>query len=324
MAHRGSNGTLPENTVRVYQLAVDQGADVIECDATITKDHALICMHECWMNQTTNVAQVYNSSRKNTYFRRTEYFTVDFTLAELSLVRKVQRSNILHRNYNGQFGIATLEEFIAVAQGAGRPVGIYIETKDPIFINSILATRRAGVTFEDLLLDTLRRFNYTNKRSPCFLQSANLKSLLYLANRTSLPIVVLLQSSKVSNKALARYSSFAYGIGPIKQLLVKLKNKTIVSRSDLAQRAHAFGLRVHPWTLRNEHEYLAWDYGQDPANEYADFFQFGVDGSFTDFPETYYNFLNSRFCDAGSGSPALDYLANKGPDGIQEKRCHPL
>src|SRR6218665_2644195 len=147
VAHRGSNGSLPENTVRAYQLAVDHGADVIECDATITKDHVLICMHECWMNQTTNVAQVYNSSRKNTYFRRTDYLTVDFTLAELSLVRKVQRSNILHRNYNGQFGIATLEEFIAVAQGAGRPVGIYIETKDPIFINSILATHRAGVTF---------------------------------------------------------------------------------------------------------------------------------------------------------------------------------
>ena len=322
VAHRGSSGTLPEHTVRAYQLAVDQGADVIECDLTITKDHVLICMHECWMSETTNVAEVYNSSRENTYFVQdqlrsiTDYFTVDFTLEELSLVRKVQRSNIRDPNYDGQFGIATLEEFISVAQGAGRPVGIYIETKDPIFTNSILENQRAGVTFEDLLLDTLNRFKYTTKRSPCFLQSFNRNSLLYLANRTSLPLIVLLPlvgDGDMSNETLARYASFAYGIGPDKHQLVRVNTKNqIVSRSDLVQRAHAFGLRVHPFTLRNENEYLAWDYGQDPANEYADLFHLGIDGAFTDFPATYYNFLNYRYCDAVvSGSQA--FVANIAP-----------
>src|SRR6218665_1574541 len=239
VAHRGSCGTLPEETVRAYQLAVDQGADVIECDAAITKDHVLICMHECWMNQTTNVAQVYNSSRMNTYFVQdenlniTDYFTVDFTLAELSQVRKVQQLKFRDPNYDGQFGIATLEEFIAVAQGAGRPVGIYIEMKDPIFINSILAPQGEGVTFEDLLLDTLNRYKYTTKRSPCFLQSFDENSLLYLSNRTSLPIIVILEyNPDVNKETLALPVSLAYGIGPNKLQIVDVNtNNQIVSRS---------------------------------------------------------------------------------------------
>jgi len=60
-------------------------------------------------------------------------------------------------------------------------------------------------------------------------------------------------------------------------------------------RAHAAGLRVHPYTLRNEHEYLAWDYRQDPQLEHQDYFDIGVDGVFTDFPLTYRAFLDVQY-----------------------------
>lgn len=69
----------------------------------------------------------------------------------------------------------------------------------------------------------------------------------------------------------------------------------IVERTDFVERAHRAGLRVHPYTLRNENQYLAWDYGQDPYNEYDDFFNIGVDGVFTDFPATYFKFLNNTY-----------------------------
>lgn len=38
VAHRGASGVLPEHTVEAYQLAIEQGADFIECDVVVTKD----------------------------------------------------------------------------------------------------------------------------------------------------------------------------------------------------------------------------------------------------------------------------------------------
>ena len=50
--------------------------------------------------------------------------------------------------------------------------------------------------------------------------------------------------------------------------------------------AHAAGLAVHPWTFRNESQYLAADYQGDPRAEYAAYAALGVDAVFSDFPDT--------------------------------------
>ena len=47
--------------------------------------------------------------------------------------------------------------------------------------------------------------------------------------------------------------------------------------------AHSYGIKVHPWTFRNENKYLLYDYESDPYLEYEKFYQLGVDGYFTDF-----------------------------------------
>ena len=46
------------------------------------------------------------------------------------------------------------------------------------------------------------------------------------------------------------------------------------------------GLLLHTWTFRNEARRLARSYGNDPAKEYAQFFQLGVNGLFSDFPDS--------------------------------------
>ena len=43
---------------------------------------------------------------------------------------------------------------------------------------------------------------------------------------------------------------------------------------------------MHPWTFRNEQRRLACDYGGNPVNEYLQFYELGVDGLFSDFPDT--------------------------------------
>ncbi|WP_119153951.1 glycerophosphodiester phosphodiesterase [Caldimonas tepidiphila] len=59
-----------------------------------------------------------------------------------------------------------------------------------------------------------------------------------------------------------------------------------VADDTIVRNAHARGLKVHTWTFRNEPRRLAASYANDPAKEYAQFFAIGVDGVFSDFPDT--------------------------------------
>ena len=46
MAHRGCRASAPENSMRAFQLALDQGADVLETDLRITADGVIVCFHD--------------------------------------------------------------------------------------------------------------------------------------------------------------------------------------------------------------------------------------------------------------------------------------
>ncbi|MCT3544476.1 glycerophosphodiester phosphodiesterase family protein [Lentilactobacillus buchneri] len=54
IAHRGSKGTRPENTLISFQTAIDDGADGLETDVHFSKDHQLIIMHDETVDRTTN------------------------------------------------------------------------------------------------------------------------------------------------------------------------------------------------------------------------------------------------------------------------------
>lgn len=54
IAHRGSKGTHPENTLVAYQEAIDCQADGIEIDVQYTKDRQLVVIHDNTVDRTTN------------------------------------------------------------------------------------------------------------------------------------------------------------------------------------------------------------------------------------------------------------------------------
>jgi glycerophosphoryl diester phosphodiesterase len=56
--------------------------------------------------------------------------------------------------------------------------------------------------------------------------------------------------------------------------------------TDLIQRAHAHGLKIHTWTFRDEQRYLLSDYGDNPLEEYLQFYGLGIDGVFSDYTGT--------------------------------------
>jgi glycerophosphoryl diester phosphodiesterase len=63
-------------------------------------------------------------------------------------------------------------------------------------------------------------------------------------------------------------------------------DRKVLPPTDLVARAHARGLVVHPYTFRNEAKRLAFDYGDNPLEEYLRFYEAGVDGVFSDFAGT--------------------------------------
>lgn len=54
IAHRGSKGTHPENTLAAYREAVRVGSDGIELDVHVTKDGELVVIHDETIDRTTN------------------------------------------------------------------------------------------------------------------------------------------------------------------------------------------------------------------------------------------------------------------------------
>jgi glycerophosphoryl diester phosphodiesterase len=56
--------------------------------------------------------------------------------------------------------------------------------------------------------------------------------------------------------------------------------------TDLVQRAHAHGLKIHTWTGRDEQRFLLSDYGDNPLEEYLQLYGLGIDGIFSDYTGT--------------------------------------
>ncbi len=108
-------------------------------------------------------------------------------------------------------------------------------------------------------------------------------------------------------KGLAEIKTYADGIGPWKPYLRSAKqvlgsdgkpqdlngdgkitdaDRVLLAPTEVVKNAHAAGLFVHAFTFRNEKELLVSDYKGDPKVEYAVFYELGVDGLFSDFPDT--------------------------------------
>lgn len=297
IAHRGSSGMLPEHTLAAYQLAIDQGADVVECDVVMTRDDEMICMHDAWMMDSTDVEQhqEFAHRKRNVTIDgllRFDYFTFDFTLQEIKTLRVKQSRDYRDQSYNGLYEVPTLREYITLISTNSTSKAIYPELKYPSFFNSLNRTER----MEDMLIAELARFGYSSSQSPCLVQCFELGSLEYLHNRTELPLVYLTHTAPL-NKSLDRISEYLYGIGISKTGVVRVDGSGhVIGTTDFIERCHQRGMKVHAWTFRNEDQFLSYTYGADPYREYRQFYDLNLDGYFTDFPQSLNDFMQGVNC----------------------------
>jgi len=312
IAHRGASGVRPAHSIAAYELAISQGADIIECDLAVSKDQALVCLHDEFLSTVTNVETIEKfADRKKIVNGRLDWFTTDFTLLELKELRLDQERSYRDQSYNGQFQIPSLQEYIDVAKRANRTIGIYPETKKPDWFAERLLVDH-GITFsmENTLIAELKKNGLTSSVDACFVQSFSFESLQKLKNQTDLPLIYLFNTGSFNflpsedrprpNDENFSWKSWGfwteiqkicYGVGPSKSLIAVSSGRKIRFLSDLVEGAHENNLRVHPYTFRNEDEFLNFDYEVDPYEELQVFSDMKIDGYFTDFPKTLSRFL---------------------------------
>jgi glycerophosphoryl diester phosphodiesterase len=54
IAHRGASGTFPENTLSAFRAAIEAGADMCELDVQLTRDGAVVVIHDDTVERTTD------------------------------------------------------------------------------------------------------------------------------------------------------------------------------------------------------------------------------------------------------------------------------
>jgi len=316
--HRGASGYRPEHTLASYELAIRLGADVIEPDLVSTKDGVLVARHEPEISATTNVADHPEFAARRTTklldgVSTTGWFTEDFTLAELRTLRAKERiPQIRPRNtlYDGRYQVPTFQEVVDLAKRAsrqyGRVIGIAPETKHPTYF------RRLGLPLEPALVRTLVRNGLNRPNSRVYVQSFEVGNLMALNQVLRVNLVQLTSATGapydfvaagdprtyadlVTPAGLAQVARYADVLGPDKnQIVPRDASGALLAPTTLVRDAHRAGLDVVPYTFRNENAFLPLDFrrGTDPAQygnafaEYELFFSLGVDGLFSDNPDT--------------------------------------
>jgi glycerophosphoryl diester phosphodiesterase len=312
IAHRGASGERPEHTLMAYRLAIAEGCDVIEPDLVPTKDGHLVVRHEPEIGGTTDVASrpefAARKTRKTIDGEALEgWFTCDFTLAELKTLRARERLPQLRPGnvrYDGLEPIPTLQEVLDLAKAesrrTGRTIGAYPEMKHPTYFASV------GLPLEGRLHAALKANGLDSASAPVFVQCFEVGALKTFRRLSRAPLIQLVAGEEgpadeptltyrdmTTPAGLKQIAAYADGIGPDwHMILPTTPDGALAPATALVADAHAAGLKVHPWTVRAENNFLppALRRGEAPAAHgdvdalYHALFATGIDGLFSDFP----------------------------------------
>jgi glycerophosphoryl diester phosphodiesterase len=262
-----------------YERAIDMGVNFIEPDLVITKDGQLVVRHDRYLSDSTNVADHPEfADRKTVKAGRdgADWFVEDFTLAEIKTLRAKQVKAGRPTEFDGLYEIPTFEDVLELvarrSEDTGRLIGIYPETKQPAALEAL------GLSYDTPMLDSLAQYGFDGEDDPVFIQSFEAENLRRLSQKTDIRLIYLF--SQPVSLSMEEIGSFANGIGPYKLLLIDHHGVP----TGLLKEAHDAGLPVHTWTFREDD--VASQFQGNSKDELAHFMKLGVDGLFSDFPDT--------------------------------------
>jgi glycerophosphoryl diester phosphodiesterase len=293
IAHRGASGYLPEHTLAGKALAYGLGADFLEQDVVASRDGELVVLHDLYLDDVTDVAVRFpGRSRQDG-----RHYVIDFELTELRelAVYERRKPGTTAVRYPQRFPagvgilrIASLAEELELVRGLNRSmrrsVGVYPEIKHPAW------HREHGVDVAEKLLATLSSFGYSRREDPAFVQCFDPAELVRVRRDlgSELRLIQLVAPGPeyeelLGPPGLTRLAQHAFGLGPHYSQLVEASPDGSPQMTDLARRAKAAGLALHPYTFRADD---LPPYART-LGELIEFFavEGGVDGFFCDHPD---------------------------------------
>eukprot|EP00798_Chlamydomonas_sp_ICE-L_P022224 gene22224-29289_t len=175
---------------------------------------------------------------------------IDLTLKKVKQLSIRQRVHHRSQVFDDVFPIVTFAQHIRMAKAAPRVVGIYPETKHPSWHDSVLASRGQKTTITEVVINMLKKHGYDNKvGSPEWLAQPVLLQSFELLNENAMPLVDGSYSSyndMMSKESLVDIATYAYGICPWKESLVKkiedVDGSVSMQSKRLIERTHAESL----------------------------------------------------------------------------------
>jgi glycerophosphoryl diester phosphodiesterase len=283
IAHRGASGYLPEHSLEAKALAFGMNPDFIEQDVVLTKDNVPIIVHDIHLDTVTNVASLYPELKRDDG----RFYAIDLTLEQIKKLSLTERISIetgkaVFPNRfplgKSSFKIPTLAEEIELIQGLNKSmeknIGIYTEIKEPAW------HQKEGKDISKITLEVLNTYGYNKKDSNCYLQCFDGEEVKRIKNelKSDLKLVLLMEEPV----ELAEFKGIVDGIGPSIMHLITMNSEKEFVSTGYAEKAHTYGMVVHPWTLRADS--LPKDISF-PFLANLLIKKIGVDGIFTDFPD---------------------------------------
>jgi len=215
VAHRGASADQPEHTLAAYELALQEGADGVECDVRLTRDGHLVCVHDRTVERTSNGTGVVS----------------EMTLAEL---RRFDWG-AWHHGADAS-ALLTLDELVRLVLDWQRPVKLFIETKHPV---------RYGALVESKVLALLHRYGIAAPPSADLARAVVMSfsaAAVWRVRRAApmLPTVLLGETSRYLGGSAATTVG-ATAVGP--------SIETLREHPELVDRAAAQGRAMYCWTV---------------------------------------------------------------------------
>ena len=262
--HRGSRGTVPENTIPAFEAALMAEADVLEMDMGVTKDNVIVVSHEPNIVPERCLDAEGNKLKKAVPIR-------SLTLAE---VKKYDCGTLVNPKFPQQLSvpgerIPTLDEVFAMVKASGSQaapkVEFNIETK---IFPAEPELSPSATDFARLVADAVIR-NGMEKR--VMVQSFDVRTLKEIKK-----IAPAIRTSQLT------YEELVDIVPALKSAKADIwsPNYKWVTRESINE-AHAAGIQVAPWTINTKKE---WDMA----------IAAGVDAIITDYPEALVEHLKSK------------------------------
>lgn len=245
VAHQGGDGIWPGDTLYAFEKAVEIGVDVLEMDAHITRDGAIVLMHDEEVDRTTEGTGLI------------ENMTLD-ELKQLDAAYQWSNDGGKTFPYRGQgILVPTLEELFEKFPQMRYVIEIKL-TQNPI---------------DQPLCDLIRQYDMQDKVMVASFHDEVMQhfretcpEIATSASRTEVRNFVLLGKVFLSGFIAPKYQSIQPPYDPKESLNIPIMTERFI------REAHAKNIKVEPWTVDDPvlmKQYIEW----------------GVDGIMTDRPD---------------------------------------